>query len=231
MIGLITDIETTGYKKITNGRLDDGSEILEVGFIRVDMDTAEIINSGTLYFYKDYFRVESEAQKVHGLKRSFLEQYADKFDNNLIILNSLIQQTCIIGKNSDGFDIPFIKEFILKHADDALDIAHAVYKAKIKSWEDNKTQVFYSSDAYALDLQSYFKQEFHKLYHEKYGTYLNQRKIGTLEEWVDVLGCKPEVDALYASLPKERETGAHGALYDVCMTYYVWKYCKEHELY
>jgi len=128
MIGTIIDIETTGWLKFetnpTTGvsTLSDESEILEIGFINIDMQTKKILTHGTLYFYKPYFHVESQAQSVHGLTREFLKQYEGDFNKNMIALNSLIQSGCLIGKNSEKFDIPFIKAFIDKHMGRKFDI-------------------------------------------------------------------------------------------------------------
>lgn len=232
MIGLVVDIETTGYRSYDSatGLLSDNSEILEVGYLRIDMETGGMLGNGTLYFYKPYFNIESDAQRVHGLTREFLQQYEDQFDNNLIILNSLIQKTCIIGKNSESFDIPFIRDFLIKHSDGCLDFKSLILKAKIKTYD--KSWFLYDPMEFSLDLQKIFKDEFHRLYYERTGISLDSRKKGTLSDYVNCIeGMSAAVDTLYNSLTKDRETKAHGALYDAVMTYGVWLYCKQHGLY
>lgn len=232
MIGLVLDIETTGYLSISpvTGTLPDANEILEVGYIRIDMDTRQILNCGELYFYKPYFQVESDAQKIHGITRDFLEPYAGEFQRNLVILNSLVQRTCIIGKNSNSFDIPFIKEFLRKHSNGYLDITQQVALSSIKYF-GTRTDLFYEVYEFALDMQSIFKDEYHRLHYEKYGTELSGRKRGTLSEYIDVLNAQHVVEAIYNDLPKKRITRAHGALYDAVMTYVVWSWAKAKQLY
>lgn len=225
MVGLVIDIESTGYLQFSmdsgESQLADTSEILEVGYILIDMTTRKILAYGTLYFYKPYFWVESPAQQVHGLTREFLEQYEDQFMNNLIALNSLIQSTCIIGKNSDKFDIPFIKAFIRKHAGDKFDIPAVVTTLKMKGY--NGGTVGYNDTLYAMDMQRLYKDRFHDLYFDKTGHKLASNKKGTLSEYISVIPSGQEaVDFVYDSLKKDRVTGAHGALYDAVMTYVVW---------
>ena len=225
MIGTVIDIETTGYLQFDNStgvsQLADTSEILEVGFININMDTREILTHGTLYFYKPYFNVESQAQEVHGLTRDFLKQYEDKFTMNLVALNSLIQSTCLIGKNSDKFDIPFIKAFIRKHMGDEFDLPEVVAQLEMDAYNGGK--VFYSDTLYALDMQTLYKNRFHELYYDKTGNKLPPNKKGTLSDYISVIDSGQEaVDYVYGSLSKDRVTGAHGALYDAVMTYIVW---------
>lgn len=232
MIGLVVDIETTGFRNYDSqtGLLADSSEILEVGYLRIDMETGGILNHGTLYFYKPYFQVESDAQKIHGLTRSFLEPYEKDFNTNLLMLNSLIQKTCIIGKNSEGFDIPFIRDFLIKHSDGVLDFQSLIMKAKIKKYDDS--WLMYDPLEFSLDLQKIFKDEFHRLYYKKTGIELAPQKRGTLTDYINAIdGAQECVDAIYNSLEKARETRAHGALYDCVATYVVWFYCKQNELY
>lgn len=225
MLGTVIDIETTGYLKyeVKDGvsLLADTSEILEVGFLVIDLKTRAIYNSGTLYFYKPYFYVESEAQRVHGLTREFLQQYEDQFTNNLIALNALTQSTCIIGKNSQAFDWPFIKSFLYKHGGDDFDIPDLVNSLCMKAY--NGGHVLYQNEVFSFDMQSLYKGRFHDLYYEKYGQYLPERKKGSLSEYIDVIPSGQQaVDILYSRLPKDRVTGAHGALYDAVMTYVVY---------
>lgn len=226
MVGTVIDIETTGFLKFDINSdgvslLSDKSEILEVGYINVDMDTKRIINSGTLYFYKPYFDIESDAQKVHGLTREFLQQFEKDFDNNLIALNSLIQCTCIIGKNSDKFDIPFIKAFIKKHAGMCFDIPNLVSQLDMKGY--NGGYVTYTDNMYALDMQKIYVNRWKSQYFDKTGVNVPPNKKGTLSEYIDSIdGGREVTNKLYSIMPKVRETGAHGALYDCCMTYVVW---------
>ena len=289
MIGTIIDIETTGLLQFqTNlkgeSELSDESEIIEVGFINIDMVTRKILTHGTLYFYKPYFDIESKAQRIHGLTRDFLRQHEGDFSKNLIILNSIIQCGCIIGKNSDKFDIPYIKAFIKKHAGDIFDIKSLVTRCAMKGY--NGGTVMYNDTLYALDLQTIYKQRFHDLYEEKYGlklgnnvifeekinklksvnpdlvtpenyerckklheqlceerrteyVYLDPRnpalektKRGTLMQYVDVIPSGMEaLEFVFKGLNKQREGGAHTALYDCAATFIVWCDATNQKLY
>lgn len=225
MIGTVIDIETTGWLKFNTvdgvSQLSDESEILEVGYININMDTKQILTYGTLYFYKPYFNVESDAQKVHGLTREFLKQYEQDFEKNLIALNSLIQCTCLIGKNSDKFDIPFIKAFINKHAGVKFDIPNLVFKLNMNAYNGGK--VIYEDTLYAMDMQTIYKERYHSLFYDKYHYPLPPGKKGKLEEYIDVIPIGQQVvDHVYNGFTKDRVTGAHGALYDAVMTYVVW---------
>lgn len=225
MIGTVIDIETTGWLKYSTASgeslLDDHSEILEVGYMRIDLDTKKIYGYGTLYFYKPYFFIESDAQRIHGLTREFLKQYEDQFMMNLVALNSLIQSTCIIGKNSNKFDVPFIKSFIKKHGGDVLDLPNVVALLDQKSYNGGKIR--YNDTLYAIDLQECYKERYHDLFREKYGVICSSTKKGKLSDYIDVIPSGREaVDFVYGGMEKARETGAHGALYDCVMTYVVW---------
>lgn len=222
MIALVVDIETTGLSRKIDpktGYLYDGNEILEVGYLRVDTDTRRIVGHGTLYFYKPHFPIENKAQSIHGLTREFLEQYEDDFDKNLIILNALVQNTCIIGKNSDNFDIPYIEAFIKKYSKGVLDYRSAVALAKI-NYYGTKNKFFYENTRWAQDVQVLFKDSFNNLLYNKTGELTSRQ--GTLSEYIDILGYREVVNNIYNGLKKDRVGAAHTALYDVVMTYAVW---------
>lgn len=225
MVGTIIDIETTGFLKFEiidgNSQLSDNSEILEVGFINIDMSTKRILTSGTLYFYKPYFNIESDAQKVHGITREFIQKYENDFEKNLIALSALMQCGCIIGKNSDKFDIPFIQAFIRKHGGPKFDFSNVIGLLGMKGY--NGGYVFYDNTLTSIDMQVIYRDRWRTLFNEKYGYFPMANKKGKLEEYIDVIPNGTEmVDEIYSTLNKERTTGAHGALYDATMTYIVF---------
>lgn len=106
------DIETTGLD-IYSGN------ILSFGYLQTS-DTWEVYNQGTIYFYKEEFNIESSAQKVHHLSREFLKQFEDRYDENMVLMHSMLYGANVIGKNSKNFDLPFI-EFRLSMACPYLD--------------------------------------------------------------------------------------------------------------
>lgn len=95
------DIETTGLDIHLN-------KILSFGYLQVS-DNWEIYNQGTLYFYKEEFDIESPAQRIHHLTRDFLKQFADKYDDNMVLMHAMLNEGNIVGKNSKNFDLPFIQ--------------------------------------------------------------------------------------------------------------------------
>lgn len=225
MICTVIDIETTGRYKISLGLNNpDYAEILEVSYIRVNSEDLSILSHGSLYFYKPYFCVESQAQEVHGLTRQFLKQYEKDFDKNLIQLHALMQQTLIVGKNSDVFDIPFIQAFLKKHSNGKLNIDAEFEAAKIKTYAGYPAEYTWFYGSY--DIQTIYKNTWKDQVEKMTGSRPSGQRKGSLSEYIDDFpGRREEVEAIYATLDKDRVTKAHGALYDCVMTYVVLKDC------
>lgn len=236
MVGTVLDIETTGFMSFVrdaegNSVLSDESEILEVAYMNFDMNTRKLLTYGTLYFYKPYFHVESSAQEIHHITRDFLEQYEDKFNENLVALNAMLQSTCVIGKNCKAFDIPMIKAFIRKHAGDKMNIPDLVLRLNMSAY--NGGRVIYNDPEYMIDLQSAFREEFRHLYYEKNGYLPTPQKRGSLDEYVDLIpNGREATEVVYNTYfkNKDRITGSHGALYDVAMTYVVYCYANNKQI-
>lgn len=200
MLFHIVDIETTGMNRITD-------DILEVGYIRCDQNY-RIIGHGTLYFYKPEYQIENPgAQAVHKLTREFLKQYEGDFDKNLAALYALIRNSCFIGKNSDSFDLPFLKEFIGKNIPELYATA---------------------SPLSTLDIQKVFAPRFREWYKQAYGS--SVKRAGRLEEYMAVIGYTDErvKREFMEAFPEEAgRSHAHAALYDVFMTYLAFKHREE----
>lgn len=208
----IIDIETTGFRKYDSNNVLI-PDLLEFGYINVGNDL-KIINSGTLYFYEDWFDIENDAQKVHKLTRAFLKEHAKDNVSNAAAMQAMLTNTIIVGKNSDGFDIPFIKSWIKKMFGQDMDINHTTSKLMMKGYYGG--YVFHSNESTTLDLQKVYS----KFWREDTGA--SSSKRGSLSEYVASIPNGFEiVKSIYDDLDKERETGAHGALYDCCMTYLV----------
>lgn len=224
MLGLVLDIETTAFLKTEekNGLTiaGPGSDILEVGYIMIDMDTNAFVKTGTLYFYKPTFNIENpDAQAKHKLTREFLKQYENDFNNNLNALNAMTRKAVIIGKNSDAFDIPYIKAFINKYSGNLLNISRLCDILTMKAYYNG--YVYFNDSYRSVDLQKIWAPRYRALYQKKYG--ISTNKKGKLEEYIDVLDAWDVVKTLYNDIPnKARVTQAHGALYDCVMTYVVW---------
>lgn len=229
MIANVIDIETTGLLNFVpdaTGRntLSDDSEIIEVGYITINTVTLEILNHGVLYFYQPYFKIESEAQKIHHITREFLEPYEKDFTKNCMALNTMIQQSYIIGKNSDRFDLIYIDAFLQKHLPECYKMDSIVNGLGINGYNGGK--VYYSMRQFSCDVQKVFSASWKDLYAKKYGE--RPRRAGRLEEYIDAIdGGKDLVDKIYNGFTdKARNTGAHGALYDCCMTLVVYAYSR-----
>lgn len=230
MIAITFDIETTNFLKFDDVThlLRDDCELLEFAYIRHDVNlqtkTSRFIDSGVLYFYKDYFVLDNEAAEFHKLTREFLEPHKDKFNKNLLKLACLVNGSLLIGKNSKSFDIVFIENFLNKHSAFSLNFSMAFGKAKIPPMGFEKNPGH-------MDIQQALYKEWQTWYYEEQGNPVHGRKkLGTLEQYVKWLNLEEKVNELYASLPKERETGYHGGLYDTCCTHVLFKYCLEHEI-
>lgn len=253
--GVVIDIETTGYKKMktavynAEGKkmtdaevaaippedrylyvhkdlLDDSAEIISVGYLRVDLDTDRIFDAGVLYFYQPYFQIENDAQKIHKLQRSFLEQYEDQFQSNLALLESMLIDAVIIGKNSDSFDIPFIEEFLKKHRG-TMSLYSYINSQKMKNYD--KKNLVLTNEATSYDVQTKFAPLYRALMKQVHGVELSERKKGTLTDYIELLDPqRKDVNALLeevrAITSAEFVASAHDAMYDVIMTYVVFKF-------
>lgn len=195
MIYTLLDLETTSLDKWR-------TEILEVGYLQTN-ENLEILRSGNIYFYKDNFDVESPAQKVHGLTREFLQQYRDEFEDSIIKLYTLTKNSIIIGKNSNGFDVPVIENFMKRHAPE---LGPVILADKV-------------------DLQKVYANPFRKWYQETTGESAG-RRTGKLEELMAVIGYSEEdVNIEFNNVIEtvEGRDKAHSALYDAYMTYLLFR--------
>ena len=209
MIYTALDIETTGYLKYLPGteKLMPQNQILSVGYVNFDSESLAIVDAGILYFYRPEFYIESEAQSVHHLTREFLSQFEDVFDENIAKLEALLSNRTIVGKNSNKFDLPYLKAFLKTWANDAQGFLDVIPDTTV-------------------DMQEVFAPIYREMYYRKTGIELDGRKKGSLEDYVQVLD--PTHSALNAVL--EDVAGyvtvegrdAHDALFDATMTYLVY---------
>lgn len=241
MLLTVLDIETTGLFKFdqNNTLIPD---IIEVAYALVDTSNMLIGKHGVLYFYKPEFDIESPAQEIHHIERSFLEQFEDQFEENLIALAALMTNATVLGKNSEKFDIPFINRFIEKYKGNSYDIERIVDYAEMKNY-DNNGKIFHENYVQSVDLQKLYAPIFRlKSYYNKFGRlqdlidgkipksqwsglHFDARKSGKLHEYVDLTpGAREMIDSVYDGLEKDRTTREHGALYDVVMTYVMYLY-------
>lgn len=204
MILTFLDIETTGFDFLQ-------SDLLQLGFVRAD-EKGKIINAGNLYYYQPEFNVEEPgAQAVHGITRDFLVPYEQDFEKNCAALWTILQRGYIVGKNSDRFDIPYIKGWLTKKFPGMLPTLN-VFKT--------------------VDIQKVVTWYYRDWYYKEYGT--ETRKNGTLEEYVNMFGIQDFVKQMYTiaqgKCSETARSGFHDALYDSVATYCVWLIAREKNL-
>lgn len=199
MLYTIIDIETNGRSHL--------SDVLEVGYMRVNKKM-EVIQKGQFYFYKPEWSIENQAQSVHGLQRSFLRAQCpddETFRENLVKLYTLMTRGVVIGKRSNRFDIPVLQCFMSAHMDNFVD--YNMYGT--------------------LDIEDFYTDKFRDYYYQKFG--VSTRKQGKLGELVEMIGYTQDQvkQEFIKTLGEESRAQAHGALYDVFMTYLLLRYAIE----
>lgn len=109
MFTTFIDIESTGFDKHRD-------TVLSVGYLVMSDDLKRIIDADVMYFYQEG-QTEScpQALAVHGLTKEFLKQYEGQYTRNLQKLFKIFTKASVVGHNSDFFDIPFIRAFLLKN--------------------------------------------------------------------------------------------------------------------
>lgn len=197
MIFTVFDVETNGQSKY--------SDILEAGYIQIN-ENLEILRHGSLYFWRDDWKINWQAQQIHKLQQGFLEEACPDqatFNGNLVRLYTLFNRSQLIGKNSFRFDEPCIEYFLQR------------YIKGIPIPEPDGQ----------LDLQDIFVDKFRKWYGEKYGVSAG-RKLGKLDELIEVIGLsQDEVQKMYREELGMNSRGEyHCAEYDAYMTYILLKY-------
>ena len=191
MIVTVVDIETTGFDTYAD-------DILEVAYMQTDTRTMDVIRHGVLYFYKPEFRVESRAQQVHGLTREFLKRYESEFDDNLVSLYTLLERGCIIGKNSNKFDVPFLVSWLQR-------MAPVLNRVKLFGM---------------CDMQEIIAPHFREYVAKNTGVMPSARRTGKLEEYLSMFGYSKEgLVKSFTELYGDERAHAHSALFDVYMTY------------
>ena len=140
MEAVVTDIETNGIsQKLSGHRID----ILSAAYIIVDTQTLIVKEAERLYFWQDDFIIDEEAYKVNKLSKEMLEPHKDKFLRNLAKLYKVLFKADTIGYNHAHFDIPLIKDIMLRYGfgeltvyeDEMIDImrvAMPIYHKRLK---------------------------------------------------------------------------------------------------
>lgn len=99
------DIESTGLSTTS-------CDIIQFAYCLFDNNN-QFVRAENLYFYYDGMSWSQEAADAsHQLSLEFLRQYKDDFEKNLLKMYALLNRCNVIGHNSDGFDCPFVKNWL-----------------------------------------------------------------------------------------------------------------------
>lgn len=103
---VVFDIETTGL----NSKTDD---IIQFAYIMFDNRNMKV-QAETLYFYYDWMSWSEEAYAVHHIPMNLLEQYKDKFEENLVKMFTVLYGANVCGFNNRAFDCPYVYHWLTR---------------------------------------------------------------------------------------------------------------------
>jgi DNA polymerase III epsilon subunit-like protein len=106
MLYTIFDLETTGF----SGTADS---VCQFAFMTVNHNLLPV-RARNYYFYKEGMSWSEEAAAVHGLTREFLKQHEKDYEKNLLSMYTVLQRGNLVGHNSNQFDIPFARQFLIR---------------------------------------------------------------------------------------------------------------------
>lgn len=104
---VVFDIETTGLSSFHN-------EIIQFAYVMFDSNN-NFVKAENLYFYREGMHWDQAlADRIHHFSLSFLKQYEDKFEENLLKMYTVLNRANVCGYNSNSFDCPFVKNWLSK---------------------------------------------------------------------------------------------------------------------
>lgn len=106
MLYTIFDLETTGFSGTSDA-------VCQFAFMTVNQDMLPV-RARNYYMYKEGMSWSEEAAGVHKLTREFLKQYESEYEHNLLNMYTVLQRGNLVGHNSNGFDIPFVRQFLIR---------------------------------------------------------------------------------------------------------------------
>lgn len=102
---IVFDIEATGLSTTS-------CDIIQFAYCLFDNNN-QFVRAENLYYYYDGMSWSQEAADAsHQLSLEFLRQYKDDFEKNLLKMYAALNRCNVIGHNSDGFDCPFVKNWL-----------------------------------------------------------------------------------------------------------------------
>lgn len=106
MLYTIFDIETTGLSRYND-------DICQFAALTVDENLVPVRNQNYYLYHKD-MPWSVDAERVHGISQDFLKKYEDQYEHYLRAIYATVQYANLVGHNSDGFDIPFVQEYMYR---------------------------------------------------------------------------------------------------------------------
>lgn len=103
---VVFDLETTGFSELNN-------DVIELAYIMFD-DNNNFVKAEQLYFYYEGMSWSEEAYHVHHIPLEFLKTQKDKFKENLVKVYSVFNRANVCGHNSNKFDCPFLKTWLMR---------------------------------------------------------------------------------------------------------------------
>lgn len=104
---VVFDLETTGFDRYN-------CDVIEFSYLAFDDFTNALVKAETLYFYYPGMSWSEDAYAVHKISREFLKQHADKFDENLIKMFTVLNLGKVCGHNAREFDCKFAEQWLMR---------------------------------------------------------------------------------------------------------------------
>lgn len=103
---VVYDLETTGLSTTSD-------DIVQFSYIRFDNNNMPV-QAENLYFYYEGMHWSKEAEEVHGITLDFVKQHAEKFEENVLKMYSILSLSNVVGFNSDNFDNVFVRNWLAR---------------------------------------------------------------------------------------------------------------------
>lgn len=180
----------------TNGLDTQSADVLQFAYLTFDSYNNPV-DSGSMYFFYEGMHIDPGALAVNKLSYEYLKQYKSEFLDNIIRMFTVMNNNILVGYNSDGFDIPLIRNFLMRNG---------APMPILRNMENQDAMKF------ALPLYKDASSKYKKLVvvSEKFG-FTEDVILTKAAEW----------------FPGITVRGAHDAVYDVTATALITLYCLE----
>lgn len=96
----------------TTDKLPTKAIPLCVSYITFKTSVMDIVDSGTLFFYKEGIPWSTEAESIHGLSKQFLQQFESEYYENLRKLFKVTYMGNLVGQNIKAYDYVVLDRFL-----------------------------------------------------------------------------------------------------------------------